>query len=50
MFEPELFWKQIHCIEESTCDILGLFGVPSSDSAPHIDSAPGELRPLSLRP
>jgi len=50
MFEPELFWKLIHCIEESTCDILGLFGVPSSDSAPHIDSAPGELRPLSLRP
>jgi len=23
MFEPEPFWKQIHCIEESACDILG---------------------------
>jgi len=25
MFEPELLRKQIHCIEESTCDIFGIF-------------------------
>jgi len=33
--------------------LLGLFGVPRSDSAPHGDSAPGKFfrpEPLSLRP
>jgi len=25
MFEPEVFRKQIHCIAESTCDIVGTF-------------------------
>jgi len=25
MFEPELFRKQIYCIEESACDIFGTF-------------------------
>jgi len=25
MFEPEVFRKQMHCIEESTCDIAGTF-------------------------
>jgi len=45
MFEPELFRKQIHCIEESTCEIFGTFRHPRSDSAPHIDSVPGELGP-----
>jgi len=44
IFEPELFRKQIHCIEESTCDIFGTCRRPRSDSGPHIDSAPGELR------
>jgi len=28
MFEPEVFRKQMHCIEESTCDTVGLFGEP----------------------
>jgi len=34
MFEPEVFRKQIYCIEESTCDIDGTFARPRSDSAP----------------
>jgi len=34
MFGPELFRKQMYCIEESTCDILGTFWRPRSDSAP----------------
>jgi len=33
MFEPEVFGKQIYCIEENTCDIVGAFGTPRSDSA-----------------
>jgi len=37
MFEPEVFRKQIYCIEESTCDIVGTFRLP------HSDSVPGEL-------
>jgi len=24
-FEPEVFWKQMYCIEESTCGIVGTF-------------------------
>jgi len=26
VFEPELFRKQMYCIEESACDIFGRFG------------------------
>jgi len=37
MFEAEVFRKQIYCIEEGTCTLLGLFG------ASHSDSVPGEL-------
>jgi len=47
MFEPEIFWKQMHCIEESTCYIDGTF------RRSHSDSVPGELCPPcppSLRP
>ena len=33
MFEPELFRKQIYCIEESACDIFGIFRRPRSDLA-----------------
>jgi len=25
MFKPEVFRKQMYCIEESTCDIVGIF-------------------------
>jgi len=48
MFEPELFRKQMYCIEEILVALLGLFGAPCSDSAPHIDSAPEEVHPLAL--
>ena len=35
IFEPEVFRKQIHCIEESTCDIVGTFRrSPQSFGAP----------------
>jgi len=34
MFEPELFLKQIYCIEENTCDNVETFRRPRSDSAP----------------
>jgi len=34
MFEPEVILKQMYCTEESTCNILGLFGASRSDLAP----------------
>jgi len=34
MFEPEVFRKQMHCIEESTCDIVATFRRPYSHLAP----------------
>jgi len=43
MFEPEVFRKQMYCIEESTCNIVGTI------RRPHGDSAPGESCPPSLR-
>ena len=57
ILEPEVFRKQMSCIEESTCDIFGTFrcppqsfGAPRSHSAPsavihrpHSDLASGEL-------
>jgi len=39
LFELEVFRKKKYCIEESTCDISGLFGAHSGESAP------GELFP-----
>jgi len=54
MFEPVVFRKQIYCIEESTCDIVGTFGRPCSPSVPPAeirlpcsDSPSGELCPLA---
>jgi len=42
MFEPELFLKQIYCIEECTYDIVGTFRRrPQSFGAPRNDSAIG---------
>jgi len=34
VFEPEVFRKQIYCIEEGSCDIVGIFWRPRSISAP----------------
>jgi len=46
MFKPEVFRKQIHCIEESACDIVGDFStLPAVIRCPNSDSAPGELCP-----
>jgi len=57
MFEPEFYRKQIYCIEESTCDIVGTFrcsqqsfGAPAVIRRPHNDSAPGELCPPRYAP
>jgi len=33
MFEIEVFWKQMYCIEEVLVTLLGLFGLPRSHSA-----------------
>jgi len=33
MFEPEIFRNQMYCMEESTCDNVGTFRRPRSDSA-----------------
>jgi len=41
IFEPEVFRKQMYCIEECTCDIVGIFCRHRSISAPQSDSAPG---------
>jgi len=50
MFEPEFFRKQIYCVEESTCDIVGTFWRPPAVIRhPHIDLAPGKYAPLSPR-
>ena len=38
-FEPEVFRKQMHCVDKSSCDIIGIFRRPRSDLAS------GELRP-----
>jgi len=55
MSEPEVFRKQMHCIEESICDIVGTFRRPlqplvaprSHLASPHSDSAPREMYLLS---
>ena len=39
MFDLELFWKQMYCIEKVLQTLLKVFGAPRSDSAP------GELCP-----
>jgi len=34
MFEPEVFWKQMHCIEENTCDTFRTFWWPHGHLSP----------------
>jgi len=34
IFEPEVFRKQMYCIAEDTCDIVGIFWRPHSISVP----------------
>jgi len=57
MFEFEVFRKQMHCIEENTCDIVWASWRPRSHSAllvvirrPHSDRGPGELYPPRYDP
>jgi len=52
MFEPEIFRKQIYCIEECPCDIVGTFlRHPQSFGVPIVIQSPGivPLLPPSLR-
>jgi len=47
MFEPEVIRKHMHCIEESTCDIVVTFRrPPQSFAAPRSDSVAEGLCPL----
>jgi len=42
--ESEVFWKEIYCIEESICGIVGNFRRPlQSFGAPTVISVPGEF-------
>ena len=64
MFESEVFRKQIYCIEESACDIVGTFRRPHNHSAhpqsfgapviirrpPQYFSGPSDSAPVELRP
>jgi len=34
MFKPEVFRKQMYCIEEVPVTLLGLFGAPCTDLVP----------------
>jgi len=50
MFEPEVFRKQMHCIEEGTCDIVGTLGaLRAVIRRPHNDLAPELCRPCLSR-
>jgi len=47
MFEPEVFRKQMYCVEESTCDIVGTFRRPPQwFGAPMVIRRPGNCVPL----
>jgi len=51
MFANEFFRKQMYCIEDSTCDVVGTFGAFRSDSAPPSPTVirrPGDRSPLPL--
>jgi len=56
IFEPEVFRKQMYCVEECTYDILGIFRRPRNHSAPsqyfsapRVIWRPGNCDPLPLR-
>jgi len=47
MFEPEVYRKQMYCIEKSTCDIAGTFRRPrQSFGAPIVTWRPGNYASL----
>ena len=48
-FEPEVFRKQMYCVEECTCDIVGIFWLPGNHSTPpQYFSAPRVIRRLGI--
>ena len=48
MLETEIFWKQMYCNEESTCEIAGSFRRPPQwFSAPIVTRRPGNWAPLA---
>jgi len=48
MYEPEVFRKQMYCIDESTCDIVGIFRrPPQSFDAPIVTRRPGNYALLA---
>jgi len=48
MFEPEVFQKQIYCIEENACDIAETFHRPAQlFSAPIMIRRPWNCAPLA---
>jgi len=50
MFEPEIFRKEIYCIEESTCEIVRTFERRSRYLAPTaVIRRPGNYAPLQIR-
>jgi len=47
MFEPDVFRKQMYCIEESICDIVGTFRRSTqSFGVPIVIRRPGNCAPL----
>jgi len=49
MFETEVLRKQMYCIEDSTCDIVGTFWLPQPIGAAHSDlERPGNCSALPL--
>jgi len=50
MFEPEVFRKQMCCVEESTGEIVGIFGAPPVNWRPIVIRRPGNCVPPTLRP
>ena len=56
IFEPEVFRKQMYCIEEGTCDIAGIVWRVRNHSAPpqyfsalRVIGRPGDCAPFPLR-
>jgi len=48
ILEPEVFRKPMRCIEENTCDIVGIFQRPCSDMVPGKLCAPF-VTPLTVQ-
>ena len=47
VFEPEVFRKQMYCIEECTYGIVEIFGTPATIHPPRVIRRPGKRAPLA---